>query len=388
MDFTLTEEQRMLKQLARDLAQKEFPPPATWEEWAEKEIYLPDEYGKKLVDAGLIGISLPEEYGGQGREAIDAVLVVEELARVCVPAALYVFDTSLGPVVIIQQYGGEKLKGKYIPPVCRGELMIAAAMTEPEAGSALTDLKTTAVLDGDCYVVNGQKRFVSGGGHSGAYVAWVRLGEAKGYKGIGALVIDKDTHGFSFGKQERHMGHRYIPNCDLIFENVRVPKGNLVVEEGGFRKLMTAFDLERCGNATMCLAVSEGALDDVIKYVQERKQFGKEICEFQAVQLMLADMAIKIEAARWLIYRAVCNAGRGLPSPLDSTLAKCFINEMSREITGLGVQIFGGYGYSTEYPQERRMRDVWGWGIAGGSIQMQKITIASQLLNRRFDQRR
>lgn len=390
MDFTLTEEQRMLKQLAHDLAVKEFPPMAYWEKLAEKETYFPEqeEYVMKLVKAGLLGINMPIEYGGQGREAIEAILVVEELARVCLPAAHCVFEGSVGPIIIIEQYGSDELKSKYIPRVCKGQLLVAAGMTEPEAGSALTDLKTKAVLSGDNYVVNGQKRFVTGGGHNGAYLTWVRLSDKQGHQGIGGLVIEAGTPGFTFGKQERHMGHRYVPNCDLIFDNVRVPKGNLVVKEGGFRQLMTAFDIERCGNATMCLGICQGALDDALKYVQERKQFGKEICEFQAVQFMLADMAIKTEAARWLIYRAVHNAGKGLPSPLESSMAKCFTNEIAREVTSLGAQIFGGYGFSSEYPQELRMRDAWGWGVAGGTIQIQKVTIASRLLGKKFNQRK
>ena len=179
-----------------------------------------------------------------------------------------------------------------------------------------------------------------------------------------------------------------MPSCDLIFEDCYVPKENLVVKEGDFRKLMTAFDLERCGNATMCLGIAQGALEEAIAYSQQRKQWGKEICEFQAIQFMLADMAIKVESSRFLIYRATVNAAMGLPSPLEASLAKCLANEMVREVTGLAVQIFGGYGYSKDYSIERRFRDSWGWGIAGGSNQMQKINIASQILNLRFDQRR
>jgi len=236
--------------------------------------------------------------------------------------------------------------------------------------------------------VNGMKRFVSGGGQADVYVTYVRLSEQKGAKGIGGLIIEKGTPGFSFGKQEQFMGMRGTPSCDLIFEDCRVPKENLVVKEGDFRKLMTAFDLERCGNATMCLGIAQGALEEAMAYSQQRKQWGKEICEFQAIQFMLADMALKVEAARLLIYRATVNAAAGLPVPLEANLAKCFANQMVREVTGLALQIHGGYGYSKDYPLERLFRDGWGWGVAGGTIEMQKITIASFLLQRRFDQRR
>lgn len=386
MDFQLTEEQRMLKRLAHDVAEKEFRPKAA--EWDEKAEFLPQEYFKKLADLGFLGLPIPERYGGQGRGALEAILVIEELARVCRLAAWPVFESSVGPVRVIEQFGTEGLKERYLPPVCRGEMTIAVGMTEPEAGSALTDLRTRAVLDGEHYVINGQKRFVSGGGEAQAYVVYVRLSQQIGARGIGGIVVDKGTPGFSFGKQERFMGLRGIPSSDLFFEDCRVPKENLVVPEGGFSKLMTVFDLERCGNATMCLGIAQGALEESLKYSQERKQFGKDICEFQAIQFMLADMALKVEAARLLIYRAVVNAGEGLPSVVESNLAKCFANEMVREVAGLALQLHGGYGYSQDYPIERMLRDGWGWGVAGGTIQIQKVRIASQLLNRRFDQRR
>jgi butyryl-CoA dehydrogenase len=267
-------------------------------------------------------------------------------------------------------------------------MLISVGMTEPEAGSALTDLNTGAVLDGDHYVVNGMKCFVTGGGEADVYVTYVRLSEQKGAKGIGGLIIEKGTPGFSFGKQEQFMGFRGTPSCDLIFEDCHVPKENLVVRKGEFRKLMTAFNLERCGNAAMCLGIAQGALEEAMSYSQQRKQWGKEICKFQAIQFMLADMALKVEAARLLIYRATVNAATGLPVPLEANLAKCFANQMVREVTGRALQVHGGYGYSKDYPIERMFRDGWGWGIAGGTIEMQKITIASLLLNRRFDQRK
>lgn len=386
MNFQLTEEQLMLKKMVHDLAEKEFRPRAA--EWEAKGEHMPESYMKKLAGLGLMGMCLPVKYGGQGRTAFDAVLAIEELARISSMCAAPVFESNVGPVKVIEQFGTEEQKQKYLPPVCRGESLISIGMTEPEAGSALTDLSTRAVLSGDCYIVNGQKRFCTGGGESNAYMVYVRLSEQKGAKGIGGLIIEKGTPGFSFGKQEQFMGLRGIPSCDLIFDNCRVPKDNLVVREGEFRKLMLAFDLERCGNATMCLGIAQGALEEAVAYSQNRKQWGKDICEFQAIQFMLADMALKVEAARLLIYRATVNASTGLPVPFEANLAKCFANQMAREVTGLALQIHGGYGYSKDYPVERMMRDAWGWGLAGGTIEIQKITIASMMLRRRFDQRR
>ncbi len=386
MDFQLNEEQKMLKKMVHDFAEREFRGKvAGWEARGER---LPREYVKMMADMGLLGLCLPVEYGGQGRPAFEAILAIEELARVSHLCASPVFEANVGPVKVIEQFGTEEQKRKYIPRVCRGDSMISVAMTEPEAGSALTDLATRAVLDGDYYIVNGQKRFISGGGESDVYVVYVRLSEQKGARGIGGLIVEKGTPGFSFGKQEQFMGLRGMASCDLFFDNCRVPRENLVVREGEFRKLMLAFDLERCGNATMCLGIAQGALEAAMEYSQQRKQWGKEICEFQAIQFMLAEMAMRVEAARLLIYRAVVNAGAGLPSPLEASLAKCFANQMVREVTAMAVQIHGGYGYSKEYPVERMMRDGWAWGIAGGTIEIQRITIASQLLGRRFDQRR
>jgi len=386
MDFQLNEEQTMLKKMVHDFAEKELRPRVA--QWEAKGEHMSPEYVKQMADMGLLGLCLPSKYGGQGRSAFEAILSIEELARVGIICAMPVFESSVGPVRVIEQFGTEQQRQKYLPQVSRGDMLISVGMTEPEAGSALTDLATRAVLDGDHYVVNGQKRFVTGGGASEAYVVYVRLSEQKGAKGIGGLIIEKGTPGFTFGKPERFMGWSGVPDCDLIFENCRVPRENLVIREGDFKKLMTAFDLERCGNATMCLGVAWGALEEAMAYSQQRKQFGKEICEFQAVQLMLADMALRVEASRLLIYRATVNASTGLPIPLEANLAKCFANQMVREVTAMALQVHGGYGFSKEYPIERMLRDGWGWGIAGGTIEIQKVNIASFMLNRRFDQRR
>lgn len=385
MDFQLTEEQKMLKAMVHNFVLREIAPKVC--EWDEKEEFVTDEILQKYVQLGLIGLSLPEEYGGQGQTVFDVILVIEEIARVSPIAAMPIFESGVGPVMVVSLFGTEEQKRKYIPPVCSGDLMISVAMTEPDSGSALTDLKTTAVPDGDFYLVNGQKRFVTGGGYSGAYMVYVRLSEDRGARGIGGIIIEKGTPGFTFGKPERFMGLHGLPSSDLIFENCHVPKKSLVVKQGNFKNLMQAFDIERLGNAAMSLGIAEGALQESIRYSKERKQFGKEICEFQAIQLMLADMAMKVEAAKLLIYQAATEASQGVPSVLHSSLAKCFANEIAKEVTDIALQIHGGYGYSKEYPIERMLRDSRGWPIAGGTVQMQRVNIAAELIGRRFNQR-
>ena len=385
MDFQLNEEQRIFKKMVHDFADQQMAPlVSTWEEPGS---FLDRKIISEYAQRGLLGITLPEQYGGGGQTAFEAILAIEELARVSPIAAFPVFETSVGPVRVVERFGTEEQKQRFIPLSCTGEKLISVAMTEPGAGTALTDLSTRAVLKGDRYVLNGQKRFISGGGHSDLYLVYVRLGDVKGAKGIGGIVVEKGTPGFSFGKQEIFMGLHGMASCDLIFEDCPVPKENLIIPQGGFAQLMQAFDVERCGNATQSLGIAWGALEAAKKYVQERSAFGKPICEFQAIQLLLADMAMKVEAARLLIYRAVINAGMGLPSVFESSVAKCFSNEMAKEVTDMAMQIFGGYGYSKEYPIERMLRDSRGWPLAGGTVQIQRINIAGAMLGRRFNQR-
>ncbi len=385
MDFQLSEEQRIFKKMVHDFADQRMAPLV--QEWDEKGTFIERDLLSQYAELGLLGITLPEAYGGTGLTAFEAILAIEELARVSPIAAMPVFETGVGPIRVVEQFGTEDQKKQFIPPACNGEKMMSVAMTEPEVGSALTDLQTRAVLKGDHYIVNGQKRFISGGGDSILYMVYVRLSETRGAKGIGGLVVEKGSPGFTFGKQEIFMGLHGMPSCDLIFEDCIVSRENLVIPEGGFANLMQAFDVERCGNATMSLGIAWGALEAARKYSQERKAFGKPICEFQAVQFLLADMAMKVEAARLLIYRAVVNAGQGLPSVFETSIAKCFANEMAKEVTDMALQVFGGYGYSKEYPIERMLRDSRGWPLAGGTVQMQRINIAAAMLGRRFNQR-
>jgi len=386
VDFQLTEAQRMLKQNIGEVAEKEFKPKAN--EWEISGKFPSEEVMKRLAELGFLGIPLPVEYGGQGRSNLDCILAVEEFARVSLLATWPVFEAGVGPIKAIEHFGTEEQKRKYLTAASRGEMEIAIGVTEPESGSAATDMTTQAILDGDRYVVNGVKHFIITGGKAGAYVVWLRFGEEKGARGIGGLIVDSGSPGLSFGKQERLMGLNGVDMHDLIFNNCQVPRENLLVEQGGFGKLMSALDLQRCGNAAVSLGIAQAALDEAMKYSQQRKQFGKDICEFQAIQFLLADMLMNLEAARLLVYRAVANGGEGFPSRLEASMAKCFANDMVVEVAGAAFKVHGAYGYSKDYPVERLLRDSWAWGVAAGTTQMQRVTIASVMLRRRFDQSR
>ena len=386
MDFRLTDEQRQLQATARDFARAELPAIAAELERDNKP--ASHELVRRYAELGFLGINVPAALGGLGAGNIEALVVLEEFAKISSAVAFPIFESSVGPVRAIEHFAPPALRDRIVPQVCRGEMIVAVSMSEPNAGTALTDLTTRGVIGGDHVTINGSKRWCSGGGHSDAYLVYTRLSDAPGAKGIGAVLVEKGTPGLTFGEPELLMGFRGIPSADIYLDNVKVPVDNIVVPAGGFAKLMEAFDLERCGNATMALAQASGALEDVLAYVQQRQQFGKPLADFQAVQLKLAEMQMEVEAARLLIYRAAVNADKGLPSILDSSTAKCFANQIARSVTGNALQLMGGYGYSTAYPMERRMRDAWGWGIAGGSIDIQKVNIASAMVGRRFDQRR
>lgn len=386
MDFSLSEEQLALRETVRRFAQAELVPLAA--ELERENRPVPRAMVRRYAEMGLLGINTPEALGGLGLTNLDALIVLEELAKVSSAIAFPVFEACVGPVRAIQHFAPEELKQRIVPQVCAGEMIVAVSMSEPAAGTALTDLTTRGVISNGKVTINGTKRWCSGGGHSDAYLVYTRLSDAPGAKGIGAVLVEKGTPGLSFGQPETLMGFRGVPSADLMFDDCVVPEANIVVPAGGFAKLMEAFDLERCGNATMALGQASGALEDVVAYVQERQQFGKPLVDFQAVQMKLAEMQIEVEAARLLIWRAAVNSDAGLPSILDSSSAKCFANQIARSVTGNAVQLMGGYGYSTQYPMERRMRDAWGWGIAGGAIDIQKVNIASAMIGRRFDQRR
>ena len=384
--FELTEEQRDLRDLAAQVAAEQYAPHAR--EWDARRAHLPETERKRLAGLGLLALTLPEEYGGGDRPLLDALIVLEELAKASPVAAWPVFEASTGPARVLHLFGTEEQKKRYLPAVAAGETTIAVSISEPEAGSAATDATTSARIEGSEVVVNGTKRWCSGAGFSEKYLVYARFDNVRGAGGLGAVLIDKDAPGLEFGPQEELMGFRGIGSADMVLTDVRVPAEDIIVPKGGFRNLFTAFSIERLGNSTMSLAIGQTALDRTARYVQERQQFGKEIVEFQTIQAALADMVVQVEAARLLIYRAAANAGTGAPVTLEASVAKCFANEMAKKVSDLAIQLHGGYGYSAEYEIERLHRDAHGWALAGGTPAMQRTRIAAEYLGRRFDQRR
>jgi butyryl-CoA dehydrogenase len=385
MDFQLNDEQQMLIDTLRKMGQRE-----KFKELAveiDRQGEFPHHLMAKYAELGLLGMTLDPQYGGGGQPGINAVLAIEELAKISPMIAAPVFESNVGPVKVINAFGTDEQKHKIIPGVCKGELSVSVSMTEPGAGSDLVSLTTKLTPEGDGYRLNGRKTFITGGGEASHYFVYCRFGDKQGYGGIGGVLVEAGAPGFTFGKQEEFMGLRGMPSCDLVFEDVYVPKENVVIRQGQFKDLMTTFDLERCGNAAMCLGVAGGALEAAREYATIRQAFGRPICEFQDIQFKLVDMAMKLDAARLLVYRAACGAGRGFPSMYESAMGKCFANEMVVDVTNEAMLVFGGYGYSREYPVERMHRDALAWRVAGGTVQMLRITIASILFARRFDQK-
>ena len=374
-----------LAAVAADIARRRYGPLAAG--WDAGRQAFPLEERRYLGSQGLLGICLPEHLGGAGAPLMDALIVIEELAKECRPAAFQVFEANTGPARVLSLIGPEELQQRFLPGVISGDISIALAISEPDAGSAATDLTTRAKYADGSYTVNGGKRWTTNGSEADAYLVYARLSDEPGAKGIGALIVEADRPGVSFGAPERLMGFRGIPSADVRFDDVVVPAENLVVGAGGFGALFKAFSIERLGNSTMSLAIGQAALDRTISYVQERTQFGKQLIEFQNVQMTLADMIMQVEAARLLIYRAARTAGTGLPDPLEVSLAKCTANEMAKRVSDLAMQLHGGNGYTEEYGIERLHRDAHGWAVAGGTPSMQRIRIVSELLGRRFDQR-
>jgi alkylation response protein AidB-like acyl-CoA dehydrogenase len=375
-----------LAELARAVATERYAPRAA--EWDSTRQAFPREERKYLGSLGLLGICLPERFGGGGAPLTDALVVIEELAKECRPAAFQVFESNTGPARALAALGSEQLQERLLPGIIAGETTMAVAISEPDAGSAATDMTTRAKLANGAFTVNGAKRWISNGGEADYYFLYARLSDDAGARGIGALVVEADRPGVSFGAREKLMGFRGIPSADVIFDDVVVPEANLVVPAGKFRTLFTTFSIERLGNATMSLAIGQAALDRTVEYVQQRMQFGKPLIEFQAVQMVLADMVLDVEAARLLVDRAAQSAGTGLPDPLQVSIAKCTANEMAKRVTDLAIQLHGGNGYTEEYGLERLHRDAFGWALAGGTPTMRRTRIVSELLGRGFDQRR
>ncbi|NQU13831.1 MAG: acyl-CoA dehydrogenase family protein [Desulfobacteraceae bacterium] len=378
MDFLFTEEQQILKDSVRRLSERYFAEKAfTWED------EYPWENAKILAENGLMGVRIPIEDGGQGGTLMDAVIAIIEITKVC-PHTGDVFQAgNFGAIQQIAFLGNDFLKKEVLPRLLRGETIITAAMSEPNAGSAVTDLRTTARLNGKEAVLNGSKIFNSNGDVAGYFCVWCRFG--KGVESSGAVIVPETAPGFSRGKVEKYMSGEH--NTTLYFDDCRVPKEYVLMSEQGFKKLMSVFNVERLGNSSRSFAVGELAYEKALQYSKERIQFNRPLCEFQGIQWKLADMKLRLEQTRWLLYKAVVDADRGLPSALNSSLAKLSCNETAEYVCREAIQIHGGYGMSREFPLAYLYQRARGWMVAGGSIEMLKNRIASEILERSFSQR-
>ncbi|WP_458408343.1 acyl-CoA dehydrogenase [Anaerotignum sp.] len=375
MEFGFSKELDLLREMYKKFAETEVKPLA--EELDEEERF-PVENIPKLARYGFMGIPFPKEYGGAGGNYLTYAMAIEELGKVCATTAVVVSaHTSLcaGP---IYYFGTEEQKQKYLVPLAKGEKVGAFGLTEPSAGTDSSMQQTTAKLDGDEYVLNGTKVFITNAGYADIYVVIAMTDKSKGNRGISAFIVEKGTPGFSIGKKERKMGIRGSATCDLIFENCRIPKENLLGKEGqGFKIAMQTLDGGRIGIASQALGIMQGAIDECVKYVMERKQFGKKIGQFQNTQFELADMATKAEAAKLLVYKAACEKDAGRPYSHLSAMCKYYAGSTASDITRRCVQLFGGYGYTRDYPVERMMRDAKITEIYEGTSEVQKMVISS-----------
>lgn len=378
MEYFLTEEQQMIKELAARIADEKIAPIAI--EY-DKEGKFPHDIVKILADSDLCGVYIPEEYGGLGGGVFEMSLVVEELSRACGGISLAFAGTGLGTFPIIL-FGTEEQQQKYLPDIASGKKLAAFGLTEANAGSDAAGIQTTAELDGDEYVLNGTKQWITNGGEADVYTVIACTNRSKGARGFSAFIVEKGTPGFSFGKKEDKMGIRASCTRELVFEDCRIPKENLLGREGmGFMVAMKTLDRTRPGVAAQALGIAQGAFDAALKYSRERVQFGQAISSFQAVQHMLADMAIQIEAARCLVYQACKHIDSGAKNiSKESAMAKVFASDTAMKVTTDAVQIMGGYGYMKEYPVEKMMRDAKITQIYEGTNQIQRNVIALELI--------
>lgn len=380
MNFELTEEQSLIRDMVREFAEKEVAPSAA--ERDEEERFDRELMFGRLAELGLTGIVFPEQYGGAGADYLSYAIAVEELSRVCASTGVTLSaHLSLGsnPIYL---FGTEEQKQRFLVPMAQGEKMGAFGLTEPSAGSDAGGTKTTAILEGDEWVINGTKVFITNAGEAETYVIFARTDkEAEKHHGISAFIVEKGTPGFSFGKKEKKMGIRSSPTMELVFENCRIPKENLLGPEGaGFKVAMKTLDGGRIGIASQALGIAQGALDASVDYAKERKQFNVAIGTFQGVQFQLADMATQVEAARLLIYKAAFRASAGMSYSRESAMAKLMASETAMRITTQAVQIHGGYGYTREFPVERMMRDAKITEIYEGTSEVQRIVIGTSLI--------
>ncbi len=381
--FALSDEHEALRESVRALAEDKIAPYAAK---VDEAAQFPQEAHDALVKADLHAIHIPEGYGGAGADAIAAAIVIEEVARVCASSSLIPAVNKLGTVPLLLA-GSAELKERFLPPVASGVAMFSYALSEPEAGSDAAAMKTRAVKDGDSYVLNGTKRWITNAGVSQYYTVMAVTEPSAGTAGISAFVVDKNDEGFSFGAPEHKLGIKGSPTRELYFDNCRIPADRLIGAEGsGFRTALATLDHTRITIAAQALGIAQGALDYATGYVQERKQFGKAIAEFQGIQFMLADMAMKVEAARQLTYAAAGRSERAMQGDrapdltFISSACKCFASDVAMEVTTDAVQLLGGYGYVSDYPVERMMRDAKITQIYEGTNQIQRVVMARQLL--------
>ena len=378
MDFKLSKEHELLRKMYREFAQNEVKPLAS--ELDEEERF-PKETIPKLAKLGMLGIPFPKKYGGAGGDNLAYAICVEEIAKTCGTTSVIICAHTSLCSYPIYAYGTEEQKMKYLPDLLSGRKLGAFGLTEPGAGTDASDQQTTAVLEGDHYVLNGVKCFITNATEAETFVVFAMTDKSKGNHGISAFIVEKDFPGFSIGKHEKKMGIRGSATSDLIFEDCIVPKENLLGQEGkGFKIAMGTLDGGRVGVAAQALGIGEGAIDEAIAYTKERVQFGKTLDKFQGLQWMVADMATQIDAARLLVRRAAFNHDVGLPFTKEAAMAKLYASEVAMDVTTKCVQIYGGYGYIREYPMERMMRDAKITEIYEGTSQVQRMVIAGQVL--------
>ncbi|WP_077623476.1 acyl-CoA dehydrogenase [Sediminibacillus massiliensis] len=377
MNFQLTDEQEMLRTMVRNFAKKEVEPTAVErdeEERFDRAIF------DKMAELGLTGIPWPEQYGGIGADYVSYVIAVEELSRVCASTGVTLSaHISLASWPLFK-YGSEQQKQTFLKELASGEKLGAYALSEPGAGSDVASMKTVAKAEDDEYILNGNKVWITNGGVADIYIVFAKTDQSAGHRGISALVVEKGTPGFSFGKKERKLGIRSSPTTELIFENCRIPKRNLLGKEGeGFKIAMSTLDGGRNGIAAQALGIAQGALDAAVDYAKEREQFGKPIASNQGISFKLADMATEIEAARLMTYQAAWLESEGKPYGKASAMSKLFAGDAAMRITTDAVQVFGGYGYTKDYPVERYMRDAKITQIYEGTNEIQRLVIGRML---------
>ncbi|MEG2230758.1 MAG: acyl-CoA dehydrogenase [Lachnospiraceae bacterium] len=378
MDFTLSKEHEMARTLFRDFAENEAKPLA-------QEVDETEEFPRQTVDKmrklGFLGIPIPKEYGGQGCDTLTYVMCVEELSKVCATTGVIVSAHTSLCADPIKKFGTDEQKAKYLIPLAKGEKLGAFGLTEPGAGTDASGQQTKAVLDGDEYIINGSKIFITNGKEADIYVIFAMTDKSKGTKGITGFIVEKGTPGFTFGTKEKKMGIRGSSTYELIFTDCRIPKENMLGQEGkGFGVAMQTLDGGRIGIAAQALGIAEGALESTIAYVKERKQFGRSIAKFQNTQFQIADMATKVEAAKNLVYKAAMAKDTQKKFSVEAAMAKLYAAEVAMEVTTKAVQLHGGYGYTREYDVERMMRDAKITEIYEGTSEVQRMVISGSLL--------